>query len=274
LHRVAAVGDGVRETPATGERRPFGGPDPPAAAYFYSPDRSGVHAERFLEGFTGVMQADAFSGFGRLYKPGRVLGPIIEAACWSHARRGFFELAELQKAPIAIEAVQRIDALFAIEREINGLSASQRLAVRAERSRPLVDALAAWLRDQYARLSAKSATAKAIDYMLKRWPAFTRFLDDGTICLSNNAAERDLRPAVIIRKTNGCNRSPAGATVHAVLASVIRTAHKHGHDFVNVTRQVLQRPMRVIVQLCNSDPAPPIVTVTTTHSYPRAASVT
>lgn len=94
--------------------RPFGGPHlqgtgPPAAAYFYSPDRRGVHAERFLAGFTGIMQADAFSGFGRLYKPGRADGPIVEAACWSHARRGFFELAELQKGPIAIEAVRRID---------------------------------------------------------------------------------------------------------------------------------------------------------------------
>jgi transposase len=179
--------------------RPFGGPDPPAAVFFYSPDRRGVHAERFLEGFTGIMQADAFSGFGRLYKPGRATGPIVEAACWSHARRGFFELAELQKAPIAIEAVQRIDALFAIEREINGLSAGQRLAVRDERSRPLIEDLEAWLRQQRARLSTKSKTANVIDYLLKRWPAFTRFLDDGTICLSNNAAERALRGIVMRR---------------------------------------------------------------------------
>jgi transposase len=210
--------------------RPFGGPDPPAAAYFYSPDRSGVHAERFLEGFTGIMQADAFSGFGRLYKPGRVLGPIIEAACWSHARRGFFELAELQKAPIAIEAVQRIDALFAIEREINGLSASQRLAVRAERSRPLVDALAAWLRDQYARLSAKSATAKAIDYMLKRWPAFTRFLDDGTICLSNNAAERALRGIAVGRRNWTFAGSDEGGRRAAAMYTLIETAKLNAID--------------------------------------------
>jgi transposase len=104
-------------------------------------------------------------------------------------RRVFLELAELQKAPIAIEAVRRIDALFAIERGINGRTAEQRLAVRAERSRPLVVDLEAWLRRQCARLSAKSKTANAIDYLLKRWAAFTRFLDDGRICLSNNAAE-------------------------------------------------------------------------------------
>lgn len=210
--------------------RPFAGADPPAAAYFYSPDRRGVHAERFLAGFTGIMQADAFSGFGRLYKPGRADGPIVEAACWSHARRGFFELAELQKGPIASEAVQRIDALFAIEREINGLSAGQRLAVRAERSRPLVDALAAWLRDQYARLSAKSATAKAIDYMLKRWPSFTRFLDDGTICLTNNAAERALRGIAVGRRNWTFAGSDEGGRRAAAMYTLIETAKLNDVD--------------------------------------------
>jgi transposase len=110
--------------------RPFAGADPPPATYFYSPDRSGAHAERFLDGFAGILQADAFSGFGRLYKPNCTPAAITEAACWAHARRGFFELAELQKAPIALEAVKRIDdALFGIERTINDLSAEQRLAV-------------------------------------------------------------------------------------------------------------------------------------------------
>jgi transposase len=136
------------------------------------------------------MQADAFSGFGRLYKPGRALGPIVEAACWSHARRGFFELAELQKAPIAVEAVQRIGALFAIEREINGLSAGQRLAVRQDRSRPLVADFEAWMRAGRAKLSRHSEAAKAIDYMLNRLPAFTRFLDDGTMCLATDGADK------------------------------------------------------------------------------------
>ena len=101
--------------------RPFGGTDPPAAAFFYSPDRGGEHPERQLAGFAGIMQADAYAGFNRLYDPDRKPGPILEAACWAHARRKFFEVAELTKAPIAIEAVRRIDELFAIEREINGL---------------------------------------------------------------------------------------------------------------------------------------------------------
>ena len=210
--------------------RPFAGADPPAAVYFYSPDRSGAHAERFLAGFAGIMQADAFSGFGRLYRPGRKPGAIIEAACWSHARRGFFELAELQKAPIAIEAVRRIDALFAIEREINGRTAEQRLAVRAERSRPLVVELEAWLRRQRARLSAKSKTAKAIDYLLKRWAAFIRFLDDGRVCLSNNAAERALRGIAVGRRNWTFAGSDEGGRRAAAMYTLIETAKLNGID--------------------------------------------
>jgi transposase len=110
-----------------------------------------------------------------------------------HARRKFFELAELKKGPIALEAVRRIDALFAIEREILGMSPVERRSARAERAKPLIDDLEAWLRVQRGRLSPKSETAKAIDYMLKRWASFVRVLDDGRICLSNNAAERAIR---------------------------------------------------------------------------------
>src|SRR5439155_4764800 len=121
--------------------QPFGGLDPPAAAFFYSPDRGGEHPERHLASYSGLMQADAYAGFNRLYEAARKPGPIVEAACWAHGRRKFFDLARLQKAPIAIEAVERINALFAIEREINGLSPEQRLAVRNERCRPLVTEL-------------------------------------------------------------------------------------------------------------------------------------
>ncbi|MBK8174213.1 MAG: IS66 family transposase [Rhodospirillales bacterium] len=215
--------------------RPFGGPHldgtgPPAAVFFYSPDRSGVHAERFLAGWTGIMQADAFSGFGRLYKTDRRPGPITEAGCWAHGRRGFFELAELQQGPIAIEAVKRIDALFAIEREINGASAEQRVAARGERSRPLILDLEAWLRDQYARLSAKSKTAKAIDYLLKRWTAFTRFLDDGRVCLSNNAAERALRGIAVGRRNWTFAGSDEGGRRAAAMYTLIETAKLNGID--------------------------------------------
>src|SRR6478735_4994331 len=145
------------------------------------------------------MRADAYAGFDRLYRPGRKPGPIIEAACWAHARRYFFEVARLDKTPIAIEAVKRIDALFAIEREINGIAPQERLRVRSEQSRPLVVALEAWLREQRAKLSGQSKVAKAIAYSLTRWVALTRFLDDGRLCMSNNAAEREIRPIVMGR---------------------------------------------------------------------------
>jgi transposase len=121
--------------------RPFGGADPPAAVYFYSPDRRGEHPAEHLASWAGLMQADAYAGYDRLYEAGRRPGPIVETACWAHARRKFFDLARLNKAPIAIEAVARIDALFAIERDINGLPPDERRQVRQERSRPRVEAM-------------------------------------------------------------------------------------------------------------------------------------
>jgi transposase len=209
---------------------PFGGTDPPAAAFFYSPDRAGQHPERHLASYAGLMQADAYAGFNRLYDASRKPGPIIEAACWAHGRRKFFDLAGLQKAPVAIEAVERIDALFAIEREINGLSPEQRLAARDERSRALVDELHAWLRERRGKLSGKSETAKAVDYSLKRWPAFTRFLDDGRLCMSNNAAERELRAVAIGRKNWTFAGSDEGGRRAAAIYTLIQTAKLNGID--------------------------------------------
>jgi transposase len=140
--------------------RPFAGPDPPATLFFYSRNRSGEHPNRHLAGYAGILQADAYAGFGDLYDVRRRPGPITEAACWSHSRRKFFELADLRKAPLAIEAVRRIDAIFAIEREINGATAEQRLALRSERVKPLVDELEAWMRTERARLSRHADIAK------------------------------------------------------------------------------------------------------------------
>jgi transposase len=142
--------------------RPFAGTAAPAAAFFYSADRGGVHPDAHLATYAGLMQADAYAGFNRLYEAGRKPGPIVEAMCWAHARRKFFDLARLNKAPIAIEAVERIDALFAIERDINGKPPPQRRRVRNDHSRPLATALETWLRKQRAKLSAKNEVAKAI----------------------------------------------------------------------------------------------------------------
>jgi transposase len=184
--------------------RPFGGRGPPAALYYASRNRRHEHPARHLDGFTGILQADAYSGYNELYDRLRPQGPITPALCWAHARRQFFELVDIAAnarrgknaaaiSPIALEAVKRIDALFAIERGINGHNADERLRVRQEQSAPLVAGLEAWLREQRSRLSRSSSVAGPIDYMLRRWDRFVRFLDDGRVCLTNNAAERALR---------------------------------------------------------------------------------
>ena len=170
--------------------------------FFYSRDRAGEHAERHLGGYGGILQADCYAGFNRLYEAAREGGPITEAACWAHARRKFFVLADVTTkahgkfaviAPMAFEAVKRIDAIFDVEREINGRPPLERLAERALHIVPLVADLENWMRTERARLSRHSEVAKAMDYMIKRWEAFARFLSDGRICLTNNAAERQLR---------------------------------------------------------------------------------
>jgi transposase len=213
--------------------RPFGGADPPAAVYFYSPDRGGVHPEQHLAGYAGILQADAYNGFNALYAPDRKPGPITEAACWAHARRKFFELADVASkarnksstviSPIAFAAVRKFDAIFALERGINGLSPDQRLAVRRRDVAPLVDELMAWMKQQRAKLSRNNDVAKAFDYMLKRSDAFTRFLADGRICLSNNAAERALRGIALGRKAWLFAGSDRGGERAAVMLTLIQT---------------------------------------------------
>jgi transposase len=210
--------------------RPFGGPAPPAALYFYSPDRGGQHPRAHLQGWTGIMQADAYAGYNELYEAGRQPAPVTEAGCWSHARRKFYELAMLKKAPIAIEAVRRIDELFAIEREINGLTADERLAVRKDRMTPLVQELEVWLREERCKLSSKNPVAKAIHYSLRRWDAMTRFLGDGRICLSNNAAERAIRGIAVGRNNWTFAGSDRGGERAAAIYTLIETCKLNSVD--------------------------------------------
>ena len=191
--------------------RPFGGEAPPAAVFFYSPDRASIHPEQHLADYSGILQADAYAGFNKLYEPDRKRGPITEAGCWAHARRKLFELADIaskarkQKpttiSPIAFEAVAKFDAIFMLERTINGLSPEARVAARRKDVAPLVDELIDWMKRERAKLSRHNEVAKAMDYMLKRINVFTRFLEDGRICLSNNAAERELRGIALGRKS-------------------------------------------------------------------------
>src|SRR6202795_526382 len=223
---------------------PFGGTAPPAAMFYYSRDRAGEHPQAHLARYTGIFQADAYGGYNKLYEPDRKPGPILEAACWVHARRPFFALADIAEnarrkaqgktaaaiSPLALEAVKRIDALFEIERAINGQSADERLSVRREKSSPLVADLERWMRDERRKLSRGNDIAKAMDYMLKRWPSFTRFLDDGRICLSNNAAERALRGIALGRKSWLFAGSDRGGRRAAAMYSLIVTAKLNDVD--------------------------------------------
>jgi transposase len=220
--------------------QPFGGTAAPAAVYFYSPDRSGEHPERHLAEYTGILQADAYAGFNTVYKPEREPGPIIEAACWAHARRKFFELADIAStargkskptiSPIAFEAVQKIDAIFMLERSINGLTSQERLTARRSDIAPLVNDLISWMRQERAKLSRYNDVAKAMDYMLKRIDAFTRFLDDGRICMSNNAAERALRGIALGRKSWLFAGSDRGGERSAVMLTLIQTSKLNNVD--------------------------------------------
>src|SRR4051794_31230975 len=224
--------------------RPFGGSDPPAAMFYYSRDRSGEHPQAHLANYTGILQADAFGGYIKLYEPERSPGLIREAACWVHARRPFFAMADLEEnarrkaigkkeiplSPIAIEVVRRIDALFAIERSINGKCPEERLTVRHALSRPLVEELRIYMREQSARLSRGHDLVKACNYMLKRWSAFTLFLEDGRVCLSNNAAERGLRGIALGRKSWLFCGSDRGGSRAAAMYSLIVSAKMNDVD--------------------------------------------
>jgi transposase len=224
--------------------RPFGGSDPPAAMFYYSRDRKGEHPQTHLANYSGILQADAFGGYTKLYEPQRSSGPIREAACWVHARRPFFAMADLEEnarrkaagkkeiviSPIAMEIVRRIDALFEIERAINGQSADQRRAVRQARSAPLVAELDVYMREQCAKLSRGHDLFKAMNYMFKRWDSFTRFLDDGRVCLSNNAAERALRGVALGRKSWLFCGSDRGGQRAAAMYSLIISAKMNDVD--------------------------------------------
>jgi hypothetical protein len=241
--------------------KPFAGADPPAALFHYSRDRRGEHPQTHLASWSGILQADAYGGYNELYREGRASGAIFEAGCFAHARRKFFELADVEGAarkksrgertgmiyPIALEAVQRLDVLFDIERAINGRSAAERLAVRQELSAPVMVKLHAWLTAQIARLSRNHDLAKAIRYMLRRWDAFTRFLDDGRICISNNAAERALRCVPLGRKAWLFCGSDRGGQHAAILYTLIQTAKLNDVDpqawLADVLARIAEQPV-------------------------------
>jgi len=247
--------------------RPYRGRSPPAAMFYYSRDRGGCHPQAHLAGWSGLLQADAYSGYNKLYEADREPGPILEAGCWAHARRPLFALCDIEAAarrkaagkapspisPVALEAVRRIDRLFEIERAINGKSADERRSVRQDLSRPLVDNLENWMREEHAKLSRHNDVAKAFAYMLKRWPAFTRFLDDGRVCLTNNAAERGLRGIALGRKSWLFAGSDRGGQRASTMYSLIVTAKMNDIDpqawLADVLARIAEHPASKLDEL-------------------------
>ena len=216
--------------------RPAGSLEPPAVLFRYSPDRRGERPQEHLKPFTGILQADAYAGFGHLYGE-----RIREAACWAHARRAFYELHEANQSPVAAEALARIGALYAIEAEIRGRPPDERAKIRQARAGPQLDALREWLRQTLTRVSKKSELAKAVTYILSRWTAMTRYRDDGRIEIDNNAAERSLRAVALGRKNYLFCGSDAGGERAAAIYSLIGTAKLNDLDPEAYLRYVLER---------------------------------
>lgn len=217
--------------------RPAGDIAPPAAWFTYSPDRKGEHPRRHLANFHGILQADAYAGFNKLYES----GAIQEAPCMAHIRRKFYDLMEAHQSPIATEAVERIAPLYAIEKEIRGRSPDERREVRNARARPLFESMRNWLEASLLKLHRKSETAAAIHYALARWKALARYLDDGRIELDNSAAERALRGVAVGRRNYLFAGSDAGGERAAVFYSLIGSAKLNGLDPEAYLRHVLGR---------------------------------
>ena len=186
--KVLAPGNGKTKTARlwvyTRDDRPAGSTSPPAVWFAYSRDRQGIHPQKHLKGYRGVLQADAFAGYDEVFKSGE----ILEAACWAHARRKFHDMHVLNATPITTHALKTIGELYAIEKIIRGKSPAERLKVRQEQSAPIVNALRTWLTEQITTVSKKSVTATAIGYALNQWQALTLFLSNGQVEIDNNAA--------------------------------------------------------------------------------------
>jgi transposase len=215
--------------------RPAADTTPPAVWFCYTPDRKGEHPKAHLSHFTGTLQADGYAGFDQIYEAGR----IQEAACWAHVRRKFYDLQIAHKSPVAVEAIERIAELYAIEKEITGRLPDERREIRNTRSRPLLESLKRWLEETLGKLSRKSDTAVAVRYALARWDALVRYCDDGRLEIDNNAAERSLRAVALGRKNYLFAGSDRGGDSAAAIYSLIGTAKLNGIDPERYLRNVL-----------------------------------
>ncbi|CAH2606032.1 transposase (plasmid) [Rhodovastum atsumiense] len=237
------------------DERPWGSDMPPAAFYLYSPDRKGIRAEELLGNCSGFLHADGYTGFDRLYRPTTPGGdaPLIEVACWSHARRGFYEVHHATASPIALEALERIAALFAIESAIRGQPPERRVAVRQEHATPLLEQLKVFLETSLRQVSGKSELAKAIRYALSRWKALARYVSNGRLEMSNNAAERAMRSPVLGRRNYLFCGSDAGGRRAACIYTIIETCKLNSIDpqayLTDILGRIADHPIQRISEL-------------------------
>jgi transposase len=219
------------------EQRPWGGPEPPAAVYLFAPDRKAERPASHLERFKGVLHVDGYAGFERL----AVNGDVVLAACWAHTRRKLYEVAEATGSPVAAEALRRIGELYVVETRVRGQSSAHRLAERRSFSKPIVEALRAWLEAQLPRVSGRSTLAEAIRYALSRWERLTRFLHDGRVELDTNPVERAIRPVALGRKNHLFAGSDGGGDRWAIVCSLVESAKLNGVEPYAYLTDVLQR---------------------------------
>jgi transposase len=225
------------------DERSWCGSAPPAAFYRYSRDRKAEHAEALLGTCRGFLHADGYAGFNRLYEVDRTRGEprLVEVACWSHVRRKVYDVHVETGAPLAKEALERMAELFAIEADINGRSPAERLAVRQVESVPRLVDLERFLRAALNEISGKSTLARAIRYARSRWDALTRYTSDGRLEMTNNAAERAIRPLVLGRKNYLFAGSDSGGVRAAKMYTLIETAKLNGLDPEAYLRDIIAR---------------------------------
>ena len=217
--------------------RTSGDAEHPIVLYEYSPNRKPKNAEEFLEDFKGWLHADGYPGYHSLPEQIRVVG------CWAHARRKFDEAVnslpkQEQAGSAALEGQRYCNALFALEKELAGLTGEKRYKQRQERAKPILDALLAWAETKKA--PPKSALGKALHYLREQWPWLIRYLEDGRLEISNNRAERSIKPFVMDRKNFLFANTPNGAQGSAIIFSMIETAKENGLDPFHYLVWVLQ----------------------------------
>jgi len=219
---------------------PFQGSDPPAVAYWFTPDRAAENPRKHLQGYRGILQADAYAGYKNLLADADKDGLRL-VLCWAHLRRRFYDVYKATGSPIAAAALRRIQDIYAVEKDVRGKPAEVRQRERDERARPVVEAMHPWLEQQLAAISGKSKLAQAIRYALTRWSRFTAFLDDGRIELDNNVVERTIRPITLGRKNALFAGADSGGRHWAIVASLIHSAKLNGVEPHGYLRDVLER---------------------------------